>query len=225
MTELTGPEKIRGIFFDFEGTLVNFQWRIVPAIKEVLEALELLGVTPRMLGGNPNYAQILNRVYDLTKGNDASAGTRALDLVHEVYDRYDADALTRWQLLPEAHAVLTTLKARKFKLAMVSNIGEAVLSTAMEKLHIKPFFDCVISRNHVSYLKPHPGGLIAAAGQVGIRPHQVLFVGDSVNDIVAARDAGMHAGYLVGGEDTVIGVEEQTADIRLKSLADLLSLA
>jgi phosphoglycolate phosphatase len=222
MTDLKTLQDVQGVFFDFEGTLVTFQWNLAGALKETWEGLESLGISQQMLGGKLNYAELLNRVNELALDKDTPNGDRALKLVHMVYDRYDADALTRWQRMPGAHHVLKTLREREYKVALITNVGATALRAALEKLDIQSFFACVVSRNHVSRLKPDLEGLIKAADQMEVLPGQVLFVGDSVNDVNAARNAGMLAGYLVGGEDRIVGVDELPADIRLKQLSDLL---
>ena len=51
-----------------------------------------------------------------------------------IYDRFDADALTRWSLYPDTLKMLGKLRNQGFKMALVSNVGKASLRAAMEKL-------------------------------------------------------------------------------------------
>lgn len=222
MTESFNPRDILGVFFDFEGTLVNFQWNLDDALRETRDGLENLGITARMLGRDLNYAELLNRAHELAQDENVPNGDKALELVHSVYDRYDADALTRWDLMEGAHDVLESLSEKGYKIALVTNVGEVALVAALNKLGIDSFFGCVISRNQVTRLKPDLEGLVKAAHQMDVPPERILFVGDSVNDVNAARNAGMKAGYLVGGEDRIVGVDELPADVRVNTLEDLL---
>jgi phosphoglycolate phosphatase len=197
------PLKMDAVFFDFEGTLVDFQWKLDEAVEETLTALSFSGFSRNLFGVNPGYAQIYNTTIRLalqetTPEKEASPKK----LIDAIYDRYDADALTRWQLYTDTTDVLSMLKQKNFKLGLISNVGNGALTAALRKLNILRFMEVVISRNEMPLLKPDPEGLLTAAGRLGLSPERILFVGDSRNDVVAAHAAGMRSCYLVGGEDT-----------------------
>jgi beta-phosphoglucomutase-like phosphatase (HAD superfamily) len=66
-------------------------------------------------------------------------------------------------------------------------------------------FDPVITAAHVSQRKPHPEGLLMCLNALGVRPEEAAYVGDSVQDIQAARSAGMTAiGVLSGTADSAL---------------------
>ncbi len=58
----------------------------------------------------------------------------------------------------------------------------------------------------MSRLKPHPESLALALQTLSLPPEQVLFVGDSINDILAADKTGMAACFLSCGESRVTGL-------------------
>ena len=43
----TATLAVEAVLFDFEGTLVNFQWQLKPAVDECLAALEAIGFESR----------------------------------------------------------------------------------------------------------------------------------------------------------------------------------
>jgi HAD superfamily hydrolase (TIGR01509 family) len=190
------------VFFDFEGTLVDFQWNLEAAVDETLTALGLAGFSRDLYGPNPGYAHIYNHTIRLAsqEGSEKEAAQR--NLVDAIYDRYDLDALTRWQLYADTAAVLSLLKQRSYRIGLISNVGNVALTAALGKLNIQRFMDVVISRNEMSLIKPDPEGLLSAARKLGLTPERIIFVGDSRNDVAAAHAAGMQSCYLVGGEDT-----------------------
>jgi len=67
----------------------------------------------------------------------------------------------------------------------------------------------------------YPEGLLAAAKALDVVPGEALFIGDSRNDVGAARRAGMLAGYLRGGEDSPENMALFPADIELDKLLQL----
>ena len=92
-------KKIIGIIFDFEGTLVDFQWKIEKAVNETLSALAEIGINTDHYGESPDYAVILNTTIDIAAGDNAvSEYSRGYEIISAIYDRYDADALKRWNL-------------------------------------------------------------------------------------------------------------------------------
>ena len=50
--------KINTVLFDFEGTLVDFQWKLDEAIYEVISTLENAGYPSNLFGINPSYTHI-----------------------------------------------------------------------------------------------------------------------------------------------------------------------
>lgn len=196
------PRKMDAVFFDFEGTLVDFQWNLEAAVNETLTALGLSGFSRDLYGQNPGYAHIYNHTLRLASQEGVEKEAAQRNLVDAIYDRYDTDALTRWQLYTDTTAVLSLLKQKNYRIGLISNVGNAALTAALRKLNIQRFMDVVISRNEMSLIKPDPEGLLSAAHKLGLTPERIVFVGDSRNDVAAAHAAGMQSCYLVGGEDT-----------------------
>ena len=213
---------VREVLFDFEGTLVDFQWQLEPAVRETLEALSKTGLQRQWYGEKPGYAHIYNHTLDLVEqGKGPGSSGSAAASVDIIYDRYDADALTRWDLYPDTLEMLGKLRNQGFKMALVSNVGKTSLQAAMEKLGLSDLIQVVISRDDVSRIKPHPEGLLTAAKALDVAPGEALFIGDSRNDVGAARSAGMLAGYLRGGEDSPEAMALFPADLELDALHQL----
>ena len=58
--------------------------------------------------------------------------------------------------------------------------------------------------------KPHPEGLLLIAKKLAVRPQEMLYIGDSAHDILAAKNAGCKsAAVLTGmGLKNVLGKEK-----------------
>lgn len=220
---------VRAVLFDFEGTVVDFQWKLAEAVAETLAALDRAGFSPEDYGNSPGYAQLFNRTLDLAdEGSGGASAEDARRIISAIYDRYDADALMRWNAAPDAHRVLDYMKNKGFAVGMVSNVGRTAFKKAAKKLQFEGRLDTVVSRDDVSRIKPHPEGLVKAARTLGVNPAHTLFVGDAFNDVAAARAAGMMACYVSGGEDTLRALEQCAPDLiiaALNELIDCISLA
>ena len=214
--------EVEAVLFDFEGTLVDFQWQLDPAVDECLAALEAVGYQRQWYGHAPNYASIYNDTLGFQAKATGLADTeRAMAIIDAVYDKYDADAQTRWSLYPDTLDMLSTLENQGFPTGIVSNIGRKALQAAMNRLGLSGRLKVTVSRDDVEQLKPHAGGLVQAATALKVQPAQTIFIGDSRKDVIAARNAGMLAGFIVGGEDSRKALHESPADMEINRLGEL----
>ena len=215
--------RINTVIFDFEGTLVDFQWQLDQAVSEVIVALENAGYPSSLFGINPSYTHIFNKSIELDPCAKDIQSSKILSIVSSIFDFYDSDALTRWQLHPHTMEVLNELKEDSFKLGLVTNIGERAILKALDKFKLSKIFDVIITRNDVTRLKPDPEGLNSAIEKLNENTKKIVFVGDSYNDIEAARKAGIFSCYLVGGENMQIKNSKFEADYEITSIIHLLT--
>jgi len=209
----------KALIFDFEGTLVDFQWLLAEAEAEGAAALANLGMIPEGQGGS--YADLMNIAWRYQEYFGRSDGVAALSVI---YDRYEADALTRWQVRDGVRETLKEIKSRGIFTGLVSNVGTAGMSRALESLGLGPFLDLAVSRNDARWLKPHPAGLQLVCRRLGCQAKEVWYVGDSLDDIKAARNAGIPVAVVEGGQNRLSEIREAKPDWIIVGLPDLLTL-
>jgi phosphoglycolate phosphatase len=139
-----------------------------------------------------------------------------------VYDRYDADALTRWTLRPLAKDFLHTITEKGIRTGLVSNIGNKTLFRALAKLGLERFFEVALSRNEVLNLKPSPDGIRLALERMGVKKENTIFVGDSLDDIHGARNAGIQVIIISEGENLRDEILAAKPDYVIRSYDELL---
>jgi len=192
--------------FDFEGTLVDFQWQLKPAEDELRLACAALG-----FGGDEfakhNYAGMWNTAAELLAQQGRMAELRRA--LCPIYDRWDFDALSRWTPRPGAAELLRRLAAGGTRLGMVSNVGREALASALTRFDFADFLSPVLSRDDVTYMKPRAEGILRALSNWDVAAGNVLFVGDSRADVLGARAAGVPVAIIRGGEC----IESAFADI------------
>ncbi|HMM51710.1 MAG TPA: HAD family hydrolase [Burkholderiaceae bacterium] len=184
---------IDAVVFDFEGTLVDFQWRLAEAEAELRRVFAAAGHAT-----SGNYAELWNAAADLAAPRGSLGELRRA--LCPVYDRWDADALSRWRPRPGASELLRELHRRGIRAAMVSNIGRAALACALGRFDLERWLSPVVSRDEVTWMKPHPEGVRRVLATLNVAPSAALFVGDSRADVRAARAAGMRVAIIRGGE-------------------------
>lgn len=96
------------------------------------------------------------------------------------------DKLQPW---PEVKHVLSQLKAKGYKLGVVSNcsieLGRRALSTC------ETSFDAFVTAEEAGFYKPHPNTYGDILSALGVSPEEALFVAGSNGDVVGAAAAGM----------------------------------
>ena len=215
-----GP-RYEGVLFDHEGTLVDFQWRLAPAEIELHQAYHGLGYHGEVFA-NDNYATMWNRAYDMAVAEGREDELRRA--LYPIYDRWDADALTRWEPRPDASRVLQGLVEAGVRTGMVSNIGRPALDAALARFDLARWLSPVVGRGDVPYMKPRPEGirLVLAGWRLG--PEKVLFVGDSRADVLGARAAGIDVVIIRGGECDESAFVDCPPDHYVSVLVELLEL-
>ncbi len=119
-------------------------------------------------------------------------------LVKEFSDHFDAlftSFLANFVSVPFEHAqpVLELLKRKGIACAMASNDGYDNVVSSVEQLGWLQFFLTVLGVDDEKGLKSKPDGsmLKATIELAGVVPSEVVMVGNEVNDLLAARDAGV----------------------------------
>ncbi len=205
------------ITLDFEGTLVNFQWQLEKAREEVLDALVEKGIS-REIFCKANYAAIYNLVREKSGEWDCN-GEQLISMIGRLYDLYDLDAASRWQPVPGVYEVLRQLKA--YKTALVTNVGKKGLTKALARHSLENSFGLIITRNDTRLLKPAGDSLLQALNRAGAGREETIHIGDSLADILAARNAGIKVGVVLGGESEPGALLREKPDLIMHRFSEL----
>jgi len=90
---------------------------------------------------------------------------------------------------PHLVSLLEKLKPQ-FKTAIATNRTDT-MNRLLAKFDLDGYFDLVVTASDVEQPKPHPDALLKISDYFNIRPDQVIYIGDSRLDELAARAAGM----------------------------------
>jgi phosphoglycolate phosphatase len=99
---------------------------------------------------------------------------------------------------------LGALQTAGFAIACVTNKHARFTLPLLDKTGLAPFFELVVNGDTCARTKPHPDMLLHACAHFDVAPVEALMVGDSSNDVEAARAAGcpvwcLPYGYNEGG--------------------------
>lgn len=213
---------IRAVIFDLDGTLVDSAGEIAAALNRTLEELGRAPL-PR-----PQVEALIGRGVKVLVERAlriARVGSTPLDEAVARFERhYAARVGTEAQLYPGVREGLLQLEAAKIPMAVVTNKPRFFTERLLERLGVASFFaTCVAGDDGISR-KPAGDMLLAAARHMGVDIDSVLMVGDSENDVLAARDAGCVAWCVPYGYNEGRPVDTLDADRIVEDLAQAARL-
>lgn len=118
---------------------------------------------------------------------------------------------------------LERLTASGFSLACITNKAEAFTVPLLKQLDLYKYFKLVLSGDSLSKQKPDPLPLTHACKHFGITPDHGMLVGDSSNDVEAARAAGMPVICVTYGYNHGHDIRDSHPDAVVDSLVDVPS--
>jgi phosphoglycolate phosphatase len=213
----------RLVMFDLDGTLLDS----VPDLAAAVDAmLAQLGRAPA------GAAQVRHWV-----GNGAAVLVRrALAGALEHDDVDDALAAQALQLFLAAYAgehrlsrvypgvreTLDGLRAQGVALALITNKPERFVAPLLAEKGLDGYFRWIVGGDSLARQKPAPDGLLHVLAKAGVAPTQALFIGDSRNDVLAARAAGVPCVAVSYGYNHGRPVAAEAPDLLLDDLRQLL---
>ena len=98
----------------------------------------------------------------------------------------------------ETVSVLKCLKADGYKIATLTDVATG-MPDALHKSYfteLMPYFDLYASSSSCGFRKPDPKGLGDIAEHFGVKPSDMIFIGDEEKDIVTAKRFGCKSVYI-----------------------------
>ena len=209
--------RFRVVLFDLDGTLVDTAPDIAAAMNRALEEFQLrklsqneiaerVGKGPRVL------AQRVLAAQDALI--DEAARTRLLEPLLAAYlDYYNVAIGTHGKLFPSVPETLRVLRARGLKLGVVTNALQQPAQTILERYGLAGAVDLLLGGDRVINRKPHPELLEIACRYFGVDVDETLMVGDSLNDVAAARAAGIEVVCVPYGYNEGLPLERLECEI------------
>ncbi|MBL8658670.1 MAG: phosphoglycolate phosphatase [Rhodospirillales bacterium] len=211
---------ITSVVFDLDGTLIDSAPDLRTALNRLLAAegrrpLALAEVVA-MIGDGA--ARLVERAFAAT---GEPAGATVSELTRRflaLYEPHAADETRPVEGVPEALAALRTAGLR---LGICTNKPERATWTVLRALGLADHFTAVVGGDSVpGARKPDPAMVFAVLERLGANPSEAVMVGDSGNDVAAARAAGLPVIVRAGGY-TAIPAAALGADRVIDDVADL----
>ena len=179
------------LLFDLDGTLVDSATDLHRAMNMSLNALQLPTVTEaqvRIWVGKGTALFCQSTLQHLTGKVDPAQQQQLLETFLKIYN---ADPCVETQPFDGILEFLEWGLAQKKTMICVTNKPELPARAIVDHLGMTHYFADVIGGDRFEERKPHPRQLLHCVEQYAQSKDQVLMIGDSSNDVEAARRAGI----------------------------------
>jgi phosphoglycolate phosphatase len=225
---------LRGILFDKDGTLLDFEATWAPLFHSL--ALELTegdlrlardlliagGLDPR--SGRMRAGSVLGagNTHDIVRlWFPSLTGASFQSMVDRVDTRFHAHGAGWSVAVPGLLSTLEALELAGYALGVATNDGTEAASAALRGVGADRYLARVFGYDSVAHPKPAPDIVEAFAAAIDAAPAEIAVIGDNLHDIAMARAAGAGAavGVLTGNSNRADLAPH--ADAVLDSIRDL----
>jgi HAD superfamily hydrolase (TIGR01549 family) len=179
---------IKAVVFDLDGTLTGFNLEIKACRTEVIKQLTKQGF-PRSLFSLKETAfdmLVKAKEYLAIDGMEKQVFPQIRKLVFSIVERFELEAAKTTKMFTGVPETLQSLKDMKQKVALCTISGKKATNYLLNRFHLGMFFDAVVTRELVTWVKPHPAHLEAVLEALKVNSDEAMLVGDSVKDMECA---------------------------------------
>ncbi len=218
------------VLLDLDGTLVDTVPDLAYCLDKMLQELSLPKAGETNVRGwvGSGIEELVKRGLssnfvpnNFSKKLEASLLKKALPIF---IDYYKENTCKRSKLYAGVREGLNYLVSNNFKLGLVTNKTGCFTKIILETLDIYRVFGIIISGDTTAKKKPDPLPLLHTAQHFGVSPAQALMVGDSITDIMAARNAGFQVLCVSYGYNLGQDIRLASPDHVVDSLAELTNI-
>jgi phosphoglycolate phosphatase len=179
----------KAVIFDLDGTLINSLQDIADSMNRVLANK-----------GFPTHdynsyrffvGQGLKTLVRNTLPEDKKTDEIIIELYSNLLKDYGENCLQKTALYQNIPELLTALKKRTLKIAILSNKSDDFTNKIADKLMSEWALNTILGSKDGIPRKPDPTGALFVCEELGVLPDEVLYVGDTSVDMNTATAAGM----------------------------------
>jgi phosphoglycolate phosphatase len=216
---------VKAVMIDLDGTLLDTAGDLAAAANSMLRELgrEELPIEIIRSYIGKGIQKLVKR--SLTGSLDDEPDTALFAKAMPIYEREYARTLcVNTSPYPGVVSGLNVLQQKGLRMACITNKAEAFTLPLLSGTGLLDYFEIVLSGDSLPRRKPDPLPLLHACEHFGIMPHEMLLIGDSLNDTEAARAAGCHIFCVPYGYNEGRDVRELDCDAIVASIDEASGL-
>jgi len=208
-------KKIKLLIFDLDGTLIDSKRDIAAGVNFTRRRLGMPVLTNSTI-----YKFIGDGSWQLIERSLGGNKKRDINEALRIFKGYYSEHLTvTTKLYPYVEKVLRYYSDKRK--AVVTNKYESYSRNILGKLKILKYFDLILGSDSVEKCKPDPLPLRMVMDKFKILPSKTVMIGDGVNDILAAKNAGVVSCAVTYGLESSVRLRLYKPDYSVEKLSDI----
>ena len=219
------PSSFKAVLFDLDGTLLDTAYDIMDACNYTLTKY----------GFNPVAESILR-----TKVTAGMREMLKLGIPQNLWSQVDIEGAmrndfatyytdhicNRTREFSGVETLFDKLQDKGIKTAVITNKYEKMAQKVLSRFSFSSKLSLILGCDSTTHSKPHPEPLLTALHKIDVNPKESLYVGDHLNDILAANNAGCKScaalwGY---GQNECGSASSWNSDYQADNIEDLSKL-
>ncbi len=185
--------KVKGIFLDLDGTIVDSTEAYIEAAKIAFQAIGQEPPQTKIALEIPRRLEQGISLDDITGGN-------AKKMLRFYFEAYYSVVEAKTRLIPNVSVALDALSG-KAKLALITmrHVPSIVIQEELDYFGISQYFTHVVTALDTTNPKPSPEALIQCVKALDLEMCACIIAGDSVTDVRAGKAAGARTVAVLSG--------------------------
>lgn len=211
------------LLFDLDGTLIDSVPDLALAVNLTLQQLGLGTFEESQVRGwvGNGARTLITRALRAAQNGIDPAREQIDDALEIFLDNYGNHLGVKTVAYPNVPEVLERLRSGGFRLAIVTNKPHAFVEPILQNLGMSHLFEYIVGGDSLPHKKPDPSPLLHVCDTLGIDRDRCVMIGDSKNDILAAKSAGIHCIGLGYGYNYEEPIEAYEPDLVLHDFCTL----
>ncbi len=216
-------KKIKAILFDVGGTLVHTIEPLKVAISMAFKQNKIKVPSSEeiitQLGKSAT--EIIKAILPKELSNFEEKAKECISLFQEIFPN---KVLDEFEAIEGVQKTLKTLKDANYRLGVITALRRVELDKLLTKFELISYFEVVVTADDVQNIRPSPEIINKAISLLNVQPREVICVGDTVNDILAAKNAGTYVIAVLTGAQTEDVLRREQPDAIINDINALPSL-
>jgi phosphoglycolate phosphatase-like HAD superfamily hydrolase len=220
--------KYKAVVFDMDGTFMDTKVNYTKLANVVFDEMRSIGVPENAIDRSNGSRSELSSGMEWMKANDMS---EELDSIGKRISKRATDVELENAHLAQPFEgsleVLDLLKKKGYKTGILTRGGRRYAECVLDLFDLLKDFDVIVARDDYpdNESKPSPIAMQHVANAIGVRPDEILYLGDHVFDWMTARDSGAGFYGVLSGNYNINNWKAINDDVQLlDSVKDLIGL-
>lgn len=207
---------IKSVLFDLDGTLADSMETICSLTMRVMNSLNLPAVRRSVI------KRVVSKPEEQAFKELFPKHTHLIDRARKIYMRYYLESLPGMREMPNARKTLFELHDLGIRIGIVTVRLRPIAIKLIERLGI--FCDALVAFGDTGLSRPNPHPLVKAMKELRVSPRETLYVGDTPEDMIQGRAAGVRTIAISSGMYKGSELQKENPDFMVKDLSGILEI-